>query len=117
MSKGICSNEHMSQRLATERMRLGLTQGEMAKAAGTPFRTYCTYEAGYTEPRGSFFTAIAGAGADVLYILTGARDRPQQDSLTVEEVEMINRYRGFGAQDQAVARRVMECIADAGPGG
>lgn len=60
-------------RLLEERKRLGLNQDEMAKAGGVAKRTYCNYEAGDREPGAAFLEAIAAAGADVAYILTGCR--------------------------------------------
>ena len=43
----------------------------MAKKGGVAKRTYCNYESGERDPMGNFFAAIAAAGADVQYILTG----------------------------------------------
>lgn len=63
-------------RLLEERKRLGLNQDEMALAGGVAKRTYCNYEAGDREPGAAFLEAIAKAGADVVYILTGMRALP-----------------------------------------
>lgn len=110
MSNETSEKSQRAERLALERIRLGLTQPEMAKAAGTPFRTYCAYEAGETEPRGSFFSAVAAVGVDVLYILTGGRDLEVERSLSADEAALINSYRSLYLPDQAVARRVIECL-------
>jgi transcriptional regulator with XRE-family HTH domain len=67
---------NISERLLEERKRLGLNQEKMAEIGGVAKRTYCNYESGEREPMGSFFTAIAAAGADVQYILTGSRTQP-----------------------------------------
>jgi transcriptional regulator with XRE-family HTH domain len=63
----------MKNRLIEERKRLELNQEKMAELGGVAKRTYCDYEAGVSEPKASFLAAIAAAGADVQYILTGTR--------------------------------------------
>ncbi len=63
-------------RLLEERQRLGLKKGEMATAGGIANSTYTNYEEGTRAPDGEFLAAIAAAGADVQYILTGNRTLP-----------------------------------------
>ena len=71
MSNDVCEKLQYNDRLSQERVRLGLTQTEMAKRGGVAFRTYCDYEAGKTEPKLGFLEAVGRQGADVLYIVTG----------------------------------------------
>jgi transcriptional regulator with XRE-family HTH domain len=61
-------------RLLEERIRLGLSQDRMAGLGRVAKRTYCNYESGLREPGAAFLEAMAAAGADVLYVLTGVRD-------------------------------------------
>jgi transcriptional regulator with XRE-family HTH domain len=61
-------------RLLEKRRRLGLSQDCMASLGRVAKRTYCNYESGLREPGATFLEALAGAGADVLYVLTGVRD-------------------------------------------
>jgi transcriptional regulator with XRE-family HTH domain len=81
----------MKNRLIEERKRLGLNQDKMAEKGGVAKRTYCDYESGVSEPKASFFSAIAAEGVDVQYILTGTRKRVDIDSqrlqLAIETVE------------------------------
>jgi transcriptional regulator with XRE-family HTH domain len=61
----------ISKRLKSERERLGLSQpqlGELVKAGKT---TVINWEKGASAPDAVQLAAIAAAGADVLYILTG----------------------------------------------
>jgi transcriptional regulator with XRE-family HTH domain len=52
--------------LRAQRERLGLTQTEMARKAGVPFRSYQNWEAGSREPRLLALVALADAlGATV----------------------------------------------------
>lgn len=60
-----------SERLRDERKRLGLNQTELAGLAGVQKQAQVHYEAGDRSPNAAYLQAIAAAGADVLYILTG----------------------------------------------
>ncbi|MGP8432973.1 helix-turn-helix domain-containing protein [Paraburkholderia fungorum] len=64
-----------SGRLTEERLRLGLNKSQMASIGGVANSAYLRYENGERAPDGDFLTAIAAAGADVLYILTGQRSQ------------------------------------------
>jgi transcriptional regulator with XRE-family HTH domain len=83
----------MKSRLIEERKRLGLSQEKMAELGGAGKRTYCDYESGVSEPKASFLTAIAAAGADVQYILTGIRTTPAITELNPREVALLDNYR------------------------
>lgn len=48
-----------SQQLLTQRKALGLSQADMAKELGIPFRSYRRYESGESEPTVSTLCAIA----------------------------------------------------------
>ena len=60
-------------RLREERDRLGMTQEGFGQAGGVLKRALIRYEKGERMPDATFLAAIAAAGADVLYILTGQR--------------------------------------------
>ena len=60
-------------RLKEERKRLRLSQTDFAALGGAARPTQYNYEAGIRSPDASYLSAIASAGADVLYILTGQR--------------------------------------------
>jgi len=84
---------NISERLLEERKRLGFTQDQIAEIGGVAKRTYCNYESGEREPMGSFFTAIAEAGADVQYILTGIRSTAvQEPTLTARQKALLDNY-------------------------
>jgi transcriptional regulator with XRE-family HTH domain len=89
---------NISERLLEERKRLGLNQDQMAVLGSVAKRTYCNYEAGEREPMSSFFTAIALAGADVQYILTGVRSG---NSLTDNELALLAGFRALDARGKA----------------
>jgi transcriptional regulator with XRE-family HTH domain len=63
----------MAQRLRAERIKLGLTQGQCAKLADVSRRSQAGYEAGSRPFDGPYLGALARAGVDVTYVVTGER--------------------------------------------
>lgn len=61
----------ISERLKTEREGLGLSQQALADRLGISLRSQQNYEKGDRSPDCNYLAAMAAAGADVLYILTG----------------------------------------------
>lgn len=82
-----------SARLREERQRLDLNQTEFAELAGVLKGAQVNYEAGKRAPDAIYMAAIAAAGADVRYILTGERDGPIPLVLTAEEQTMLDYFR------------------------
>lgn len=64
------------ERLKHERERLALTQPRLAELAGVGKTTVINWEKGASAPDAVQLAAIAAAGADVLYILTGQHSQP-----------------------------------------
>jgi transcriptional regulator with XRE-family HTH domain len=60
-------------RVQEERVRLQLTQAELAERLGISRTSATLYEAGKHLPRAEVLIGLDGLGADVLYILTGRR--------------------------------------------
>ncbi|MDC0994043.1 helix-turn-helix domain-containing protein [bacterium] len=81
----------IGSRLREERERLGLSQAKFAELGGAKRASQYNYEAGLTFPDANYLAAIASAGADPLYILTG--DREQATPLNRDEGELLQRYR------------------------
>lgn len=65
--------DNIGARLRDERERLGKNQDAFAALAGVGKRALIHYEKSERSPDANFLAAIAAAGADVLYILTGQR--------------------------------------------
>jgi transcriptional regulator with XRE-family HTH domain len=78
-------------RLRDERKRLGKTQDEFASVAGITRRPYGEWEKGETAPDAKQLAALALAGADVQYIVTGER-------------------RGQGLGESAVHQAVLDAV-------
>jgi transcriptional regulator with XRE-family HTH domain len=80
--------ENTWERLRSERERLHLTQQQLADAIGISRVSQGNYENGSRNPDMAYLSAIAGAGADVQYILTGRRSLnwPVGEAVTAERV-------------------------------
>ncbi len=59
------------ERLKHERLRLKLTQAQMAHAGGVKRQAQGFYERDVTLPRAPYLAAITMLGVDVLFIITG----------------------------------------------
>ncbi len=68
--------QSLGKRLFDERERLGLSQPALAEVGGVTMRSQRNYEKDERQPDAAYLAAIAQAGADVLYILTGQRSQP-----------------------------------------
>ena len=89
----------IGQRLKEERDALGKTQGDfasIAEAAGVPGATrqsQAKYEKGLAAPSAAYLSAIAAAGVDIRYVLTGERDYAPPPPLSAEEQVMLQYFR------------------------
>ena len=59
------------ERLKHERLRLKMTQAQLAEAGGVGRHAQSCYERDITLPRADYLSAITLLGIDVLYIITG----------------------------------------------
>lgn len=65
----------IGERLRQERDRLGLNQTAFAEVGGVQKRAQINYEKDERYPDAGYLAAIAAAGVDVLYVLTGQRSQ------------------------------------------
>ena len=90
-------------RLKDERKRLGLKQEDFAVVAGVTRRPYAEWESGNTSPTAVQLAAMAAAGADVRYIVTGERDGTPPETLTGDERELLALFRRASLSVKAAA--------------
>lgn len=88
------------ERLKTERKRLKLKQSALAEAGGVTTQSQIQYEKGRMRPSVTYLEAIARAGVDVLYVLTGERS---DMALSPEERDLLRLYRGASLPGKAAA--------------
>ncbi|MGN5353220.1 helix-turn-helix domain-containing protein [Ralstonia sp. L16] len=87
-----------ADRLARERVRLGLSQLEMAGLGGVALRTYANYESGDREPGVSALANWGKHGADVLYLVTG---KHVPALLSAEEDAVVSSFRELDMRGRA----------------
>lgn len=98
-------NDTIAERLVEERKRLAMTQLDVAEIAGITTRSQSIYEKGEGLPSGAYLVAVAAAGLDVQYVLTGARSSA---ALTPDERLLVTRYRTSpGVIQDAVLRMLL----------
>ncbi len=96
-------------RLREERERMGLTQAAMGEMLGMAKHSILNYEGDKRSPDAVFMTAIAQAGADVLYILTG--QRTPKAVLSAEESALLDNYNSADEKGKAAARAVLDAVS------
>ena len=74
-------------RLRQERRRLGLSQREMGQIGGVAANAQGKYESGDRLPKADYLAALAGAGVDVLYVLTSRHSPIMQIDNALARIE------------------------------
>lgn len=93
-------------RLKEERERLNLSQTALGELANAAKRTVIDWEKGVSSPNAVQMSALAAAGADVLYILTGQRMAGAVPALSRDEAIVIDHYRHCDDEGKAAIRQV-----------
>lgn len=81
------------ERLKESRKELGLSQLEAADLSDVTREHWGRCERGLGMPGGEILAALANAGADVRYILTGRRDFEPAQKLSAEEETMLELFK------------------------
>ncbi|MFT4191658.1 MAG: helix-turn-helix transcriptional regulator [Comamonas sp.] len=87
----------IGERLKEERERLGLSQEKFGALGGVLKRAQINYEKDERHPDSAYLSAIAAAGADVLFVLTGERSAAMPATDAAEQV-LLDSYRRCGDQ-------------------
>ncbi|MDH4763061.1 transcriptional regulator with XRE-family HTH domain [Pseudomonas sp. SORGH_AS 211] len=103
----------LGDRLREERDRLSLTQDELGQIGGVNRNSQGKYEKGERNPDSAYLEAIAAAGVDVLYVLTGKRQPIEETALTKEEQEIVAYLRGMSDYNRESVRRMAFAMAAA----
>ncbi len=89
-----------SERLKSERSRLGLSQNEFAEACGVKNIAQSNYERGIRTPSADYLEKAAALGVDVAYVLTGvstsASNDDESDLIAIKDYRSIKVSAGFG---------------------
>lgn len=101
----------IGQRLREERKRLRLTQAEFGELGGAAYRSVADWERGVAVPNAAFLAAIADAGADVMYILTGRSAGQEAAPANPREAALLDNYRHSPKDQQEVLERTASAFA------
>lgn len=101
----------IGSRLKKERVRLGLNQTEMGEIGGVAKNTQHNYEKGERNPDSAYLAAVAAAGVDVLYVLTGQRTPQAEQALSVREQTVVYNFRVLSEADKAAMQRLSGALA------
>ncbi|MBF0605707.1 MAG: helix-turn-helix transcriptional regulator [Nitrospirae bacterium] len=100
------------ERLREERKRLKLNQSQFAALGGVQVRAQIHYEKDERRPDADYLIAIAAAGADVTYIITGVRSgTPSVPTLTREEECLLDNYRHAPEDQKAIIQATTAAFA------
>lgn len=102
------------ERLRDERKRMGLSQSGMGERAGVTKMSQINYEKDARAPDATYLAAIAAAGADIQYILTGT---PSAQALTRDEVELLAAFRAAPLAVKAAAIGALQGGSNPQPAG
>ena len=106
-------------RLREVREALGLSQQALAERCGITARSQRNYESGERLPDAAYLAAIAAAGADVLYILTGQRAGgasapPPPRAVSEGDRILLDNFHAAPAQVQAGVKTALGAFASGG---
>ena len=123
----------IGDRLREERERLGLNQTDFAALAekagvqGTTRQSQSNYEKGKQMPGAPYLAAIAIAGADVQFVLTGVRSAnlkavlagtsaqgegsPDGDELSPREAALVDNYRAANEDSKKALEKTSAALA------
>lgn len=102
--------DSFSTRLKQERRRLKLSQTEFAALGGVQTQAQLHYEKGSRRPNSDYLTAIAGAGVDVQYLITGQPAQPATLALSTDELRLVARYRDLKARERRGVLALVDAI-------
>ena len=114
--KSCASNENLDvavgERLREERTRLGLNQEAFAQLGGITRNTQGSYEKGERNADSVYLSAVAKAGVDVLYVLTGGRLLRAVEGLDEAEERLIQQFRTLSDYDQKAVHRIVGAMSE-----
>lgn len=103
---------NIGERLREERVRLGFNQADFAAIAGVAKTSQFNYEKGDRSPDADYLAAVAGKGADILYVVTGERQPLAASSIAADALEFLEVYARVNDDDRQVLMRMASAFAD-----
>lgn len=103
----------ISERIKSERKRLGYNQTEFAEIAHATRGTASNWETGTGSPDAQALAALAAVGLDVLYVVTGQRSFEPPPRLSSEEETMLDYFKDA---PKAARRAALAALLGVAPG-
>ena len=100
----------LGERLRDERERLGYTELQIAQLLGIPLEQYQAEERGEVDPGLFSMPRLDACGFDVLFIVTGTRNKPVQ-----EESQLLQRFRELSAKGRASIFMTLDALERLAP--
>ncbi|MBL8471371.1 MAG: helix-turn-helix transcriptional regulator [Rhodocyclaceae bacterium] len=94
----------IGERLREERVRLGLTQAQIAARVAMTPKAQVDYEMGRRYPDAAYLSVLAEMGFDVNYVVTGGR---ASRTLSAQESDLLAAYHAAPEPLRDAARRVL----------
>ncbi|RLM23645.1 hypothetical protein BIY29_10100 [Brenneria alni] len=104
-------------RLKAERERLGMNQTDFAELAGTTRKSQFNYESNLRRPDADYLAAVAAAGVDVLYVLTGQRSMPVESQLSTEQQRLLEAFNTMTPEQKKTVLDVGRLLTQPKPDG
>lgn len=106
----------VGERLREERIRIGLSQEELAAVGGLRKLAQLNYEAGTRSPDSAYLLAIESAGVDIVYVLTGRRVVTDSSAVILDddEREVLRKYRLLNEAGKGAVEALMNGYLFAG---
>ena len=100
----------VGNRLREERVRLSLSQEDLAQAGGVNRNTQGSYERGGRNPDTSYLAGVAALGVDTVYVISG--QRLLSTGLNEIEARVVEQFRSIPDDDQRTIVRILRAMAD-----
>lgn len=102
----------IGDRLREERESLRMSQAAFGEIGGVKANAQGKYESGERFPGADYLAAVAAAGVDVLYVLTGTRTPLPVAGLSPLEEKVLVNYRCLPANDKETIERITTALAE-----
>jgi transcriptional regulator with XRE-family HTH domain len=110
MSNILAQVDSFSTRLKQERRRLKRSQTDFAALGGVQTQAQLHYEKGSRRPNSDYLIAIAAAGVDVQYLITGEPAQLVTLALSVDEQRLVAKFRDLKARERRGVLALVDAI-------
>jgi len=87
-----------------------MSQAEFAVLGGVQSQAQLHYEKGSRRPNSDYLIAIAAAGVDVQYLITGQPGQPATLVLSTDERQVLAGYKALDTRKQTAIRALIEAM-------